>query len=78
MIYWKMHLGELNDFFYFAKRNPNKILFSNANRTEFHMKFLWGSKGALANAVDRHAKLEQVLTLMAEKFCHSDPIGMAA
>ncbi len=48
------------------------------NRTEFHMKFLWGSKGALANAVDRHAKLEQVLTLMAEKFCHSDQIGTAA
>lgn len=42
------------------------------------MKFLWGSKGALANAVDRHAKLEQVLTLMAEKFCHSDHIRTAA
>ncbi|KAJ6650034.1 Breast cancer anti-estrogen resistance protein 3 like [Pseudolycoriella hygida] len=53
-------------------------LLEDAFRTEFHMKFLWGSKGALANAVDRHAKLEQVLTLMAEKFCHSDQIGTAA
>ncbi|XP_037042558.1 breast cancer anti-estrogen resistance protein 3 homolog isoform X3 [Bradysia coprophila] len=53
-------------------------LLEDAFRTEFHMKFLWGSKGALANAVDRHAKLEQVLTLMAEKFCHSDHIGTAA
>lgn len=33
------------------------------------MKFLWGSKGALASAEDRHTKLEQVLSLMAEKFC---------
>lgn len=31
------------------------------------MKFLWGSKGAMASAVDRHTKMEQLLTLMAEK-----------
>lgn len=34
------------------------------------MKFLWGSKGALAAATDRHSKLEQVLSLMAERFCN--------
>lgn len=39
-------------------------------RTEFHLKFLWGSKGALALADERHLKLEQVLSLMAEKFCN--------
>lgn len=33
------------------------------------MKFLWGSKGSLASAFDRHTKLEQILSLMAEKFC---------
>lgn len=38
-------------------------------RTEFQMKFLWGSKGSLAPAFERHTKLEQILSLMAEKFC---------
>lgn len=33
------------------------------------MKFLWGSKGSLASAFERHTKLEQILSLMAEKFC---------
>lgn len=45
------------------------------HRTEFHMKFLWGSKGALATADDRHTKLEQVLSLMAAKFCGYDNGG---
>lgn len=31
------------------------------------MKFLWGSKGAQAAAIDRHTKMEQLLTLMADK-----------
>ena len=44
-------------------------------RTEFHIKFLWGSKGALAAAVDRHTKLEQVLSLMSDKFCNGDQIS---
>lgn len=46
------------------------FLFLLAHRTEFHLKFLWGSKGALAPADERHLKLEQVLSLMAEKFCN--------
>lgn len=33
------------------------------------MKFLWGSKGSLAPATERHTKLEQILYLMAQKFC---------
>uniref|UniRef100_A0AAR5Q376 SH2 domain-containing protein n=1 Tax=Dendroctonus ponderosae TaxID=77166 RepID=A0AAR5Q376_DENPD len=38
-------------------------------KTEFHLKFLWGSRGACASAPERHAKFEQVLTVMAEKYC---------
>lgn len=34
------------------------------------MKFLWGSKGAYASSEERHTKMEQVLSLMAEKFCN--------
>lgn len=34
------------------------------------MKFLWGSKGSLAPAEERHKKLEQILSLMAQKFCN--------
>ncbi|KAM7353647.1 breast cancer anti-estrogen resistance protein 3 homolog isoform 2-T3 [Cochliomyia hominivorax] len=47
-------------------------LLSDAFRTEFHIKFLWGSKGATATADDRHSKLEKVLALMADKFCSAD------
>ncbi|KAH8381206.1 hypothetical protein KR200_009953, partial [Drosophila serrata] len=43
-------------------------LLADAFRTEFHVKFLWGSSGATAKAEDRHSKLEKVLTLMADKF----------
>ncbi|XP_028134652.1 breast cancer anti-estrogen resistance protein 3 homolog isoform X2 [Diabrotica virgifera virgifera] len=39
-------------------------------RTEFQLKFLWGSRGAFANANERHTKFEQVLTVMAEKYCN--------
>lgn len=37
-------------------------------RTEFHMKFLWGTKGALNPAQERFSKLEHILTLMTERF----------
>ncbi|XP_023291492.2 breast cancer anti-estrogen resistance protein 3 homolog isoform X1 [Lucilia cuprina] len=47
-------------------------LLSDAFRTEFHIKFLWGSKGATATAEDRHSKLEKVLALMADRFCNPD------
>lgn len=40
-------------------------------RTEFHLKFLWGSKGAYATAKERHVKFEQLLRIMAEKYCNS-------
>lgn len=41
-------------------------------RTEFHLKFLWGSRGASVSANDRHSKFEQVLTVMSEK-CEAPP-----
>ncbi|XP_065163465.1 breast cancer anti-estrogen resistance protein 3 homolog isoform X2 [Atheta coriaria] len=40
-------------------------------RTEFQLKFLWGSRGAYAVSYDRHAKFEQVLNVMAEKYCNN-------
>lgn len=39
-------------------------------KTEFLMKFLWGSRGALAPTAERHAKFEQILDVMAEKYCN--------
>jgi hypothetical protein len=39
-------------------------------RTEFQMKFLWGSRGAFAPADDRHSKFEQVLSAIADKYCN--------
>ncbi|XP_056636878.1 breast cancer anti-estrogen resistance protein 3 homolog isoform X3 [Diorhabda sublineata] len=39
-------------------------------RTEFQLKFLWGSRGAFANSAERHSKFDQVLTVMAEKYCN--------
>ncbi|XP_055599680.1 breast cancer anti-estrogen resistance protein 3 homolog isoform X2 [Uranotaenia lowii] len=52
-------------------------LLEDAFRTEFQIKFLWGSKGCFVPAEDRHAKFEHVLTVMADKFC-SDPSQNAA
>ncbi|XP_029708812.1 SH2 domain-containing protein 3C isoform X2 [Aedes albopictus] len=52
-------------------------LLEDAFRTEFQVKFLWGSKGCFVPAEDRHAKFEHVLTVMAEKFC-GDPAVNAA
>lgn len=40
-------------------------------RTEFHLKFLWGSRGAFADKNERHTKFEQLLSLMAEKYCNN-------
>ncbi|XP_069674168.1 breast cancer anti-estrogen resistance protein 3 homolog isoform X3 [Periplaneta americana] len=42
-------------------------LLMDAFHTEFHLKFLWGSRGACVAAEERHAKFEQVLTVMSEK-----------
>lgn len=41
-------------------------------KTEFHLKFLWGSRGACAASNERHTKFEQVLTVMANKYCHNE------
>ncbi|XP_054082765.1 breast cancer anti-estrogen resistance protein 3 homolog isoform X2 [Zeugodacus cucurbitae] len=53
-------------------------LLSDAFRTEFHVKFLWGSKGVTSTPEDRHSKLEKVLALMADKFCSVDCNSAAA
>lgn len=34
-------------------------------RTEFHMRLLWGSNGALASSEERHGKFEKVILAMA-------------
>lgn len=39
-------------------------------RTEFHIKFLWGQKGAFVVAEERHSKFEQVLGMMADKLAN--------
>lgn len=40
-------------------------------RTEFQMKFLWGSKGCHVIAKERYSKLVQVLNVMSER-CEPD------
>ncbi|XP_067131781.1 SH2 domain-containing protein 3C [Centruroides vittatus] len=39
-------------------------------KTEFHLKFLWGSKGANVAAAERYTKFDQVLQVMSER-CES-------
>ena len=36
-------------------------------RTEFHVKFLWGSRGASADREQRYGKFEQVLSVFSER-----------
>lgn len=36
-------------------------------RTEFHLKFLWGSKGSKVGSQERHNKFEQVLTALSDR-----------
>lgn len=50
----------------------NEELIIDTFKTEFHMKFLWGSRGAMSPAVDRHHKFEQILTVLANTYCNSD------
>ena len=45
----------------------NDELLSDAFHTEFHVKFLWGSRGALVAANERHSKFVQVLDAMYDK-----------
>ncbi|OAD54029.1 Breast cancer anti-estrogen resistance protein 3 [Eufriesea mexicana] len=48
-------------------------LLSDAFRTEFHIKFLWGSRGATVAPEERHLKFTQVLDAMFDK-CSSTEI----
>lgn len=42
-------------------------------KTEFQIKFLWGSRGAFAAATDRYIKFEQLLDVVADKYCNNIP-----
>ncbi|XP_043265116.1 SH2 domain-containing protein 3C isoform X2 [Colletes gigas] len=48
-------------------------LLSDAFRTEFHIKFLWGSRGATVAPEERHLKFTQVLDAMFDK-CSSNEV----
>lgn len=47
-------------------------LLSDAFRTEFHIKFLWGSRGATVAPEERHLKFIQVLDAMYDKCVASE------
>ncbi|XP_043502117.1 breast cancer anti-estrogen resistance protein 3 homolog [Polistes fuscatus] len=47
-------------------------LLSDAFRTEFHIKFLWGSRGATVAPEERHLKFSQVLDAMYDKCSASE------
>ncbi|KZC12965.1 Breast cancer anti-estrogen resistance protein 3 [Dufourea novaeangliae] len=47
-------------------------LLSDAFRTEFHIKFLWGSRGATVAPEERHLKFTQVLDAMYDKCSTSE------
>ncbi|XP_014217721.1 uncharacterized protein LOC106646196 [Copidosoma floridanum] len=49
-------------------------LLHDALRTEFHMRFLWGSRATLVNAAERHAKFVQVLDAMYERCAATEQI----
>ncbi|KAG0720771.1 SH2 domain-containing protein 3C [Chionoecetes opilio] len=54
--------------------DPNNLdeLTIDMFRTEFHLKFLWGSKGAVAGSEERHAKFQQVVGTLSER-CEPTP-----
>lgn len=75
---------KFNDNIPLYKRNAEIILgdtsrtdelMLDAFRTEFHLKFLWGSRGAHVESVERHFKFEQVLKVLADKYSESAQIG---
>uniref|UniRef100_A0A336LT25 CSON004076 protein n=1 Tax=Culicoides sonorensis TaxID=179676 RepID=A0A336LT25_CULSO len=67
-----MQLYKKNAQIILADTSRSDDLLEEVFRTEFHIKFLWGSKGSCVAAMDRHSKFEQVLTAMADKFCNND------
>lgn len=50
-------------------------LLSDAFRTEFHIKFLWGSRGATVAPEERHLKFTQVLDAMFDKCAASEIVA---
>lgn len=47
---------------------PHQSHLQDLFRTEFHVKFLWGARGALTNMAERHSKLQEILTAMAGRY----------
>lgn len=47
-------------------------LLTDAFRTEFHIKFLWGSRGTAVAPEERHLKFTQVLEAMYDKCVSSE------
>ncbi|CAL4082942.1 unnamed protein product, partial [Meganyctiphanes norvegica] len=49
--------------------DPNSIddLTIDMFRSEFHLKFLWGSKGAFADSEERHAKFGKIVSTLSER-----------
>ncbi|XP_022920538.2 SH2 domain-containing protein 3C isoform X2 [Onthophagus taurus] len=45
-------------------------------RTEFQLKFLWGSRGAYSPPLERHSKFEQLLEVIADKYCNNGQQGV--
>lgn len=41
-------------------------------RSEFHLKFLWGSKGATVESEERHVKFQKVVSTLSER-CEPSP-----
>lgn len=43
-------------------------------KTEFHINFLWGERGALTTPNQRYARLTDILTTMAAKLANQTPL----
>lgn len=78
MNYWSMHSGKFQYFLPISEFNSRGVCgslkmirfkFVFFCRTEFHVKFLWGSKGAMIPPNERYTKFDDILTLMAKRYC---------
>ena len=61
---FKERADELVEAGDFSEGNEGGIV-EDIFRTEFHMRLLWGSNGALASSEERHGKFEKVILAMA-------------
>ncbi|XP_077301773.1 SH2 domain-containing protein 3C [Arctopsyche grandis] len=47
---------------------PHQPHLQDLFRTEFHVKFLWGARGALSPRAERHSRLADILATMADRY----------